>query len=458
MKILRFLGALMWLACLPAMAQDEPDLNLSLIMAADSGNTQRVTDLIMKGADVNTFTEAGVTPLMYACQNNNQEVAEILLRYGAKTDVRPAWGLTALMAACSSNHDTIAELLLNYGASPDFADNDSVTPLMVAASAGNYIPCDMLIFFKADVNARSTEGLSALHGAALYGQRYIVDLLITKGADVNAISRNGTSVLMGAVAGGDVDMTEFLLKSGANINYISKSGESALTWAILFENEKMVDLLLAHGANTDSVEYGQDSPARIVMAKENPQLKESFRNAGKTFPGAFLFSGTEICLNELSFNAGDFNLGGHFGITEKRNHLDIGIGYQVRVAARRIMVEFAPDSYYQLWARRGSWYVYAGKHFILKPGKTTKSLFVRADGVLTFGSFRAMQLKPTTLFIPAGFAGLALTGKFVALKAGYRYFNTNEMHVSPHRFEISLSMVIHKNNKYFRQPDIYWFQ
>lgn len=84
-----------------------------LMYLALLGDTQRVADLIKRGAQVNRL---GWTPLHYAASRGQTETADFLLKQGALVHAPAPDGTTPLMmAAFSGNRDTV-QLLLNKGA------------------------------------------------------------------------------------------------------------------------------------------------------------------------------------------------------------------------------------------------------------------------------------------------------------------------------------------------------
>src|SRR5262245_28033511 len=68
----------------------------ALIAAANLGNTALIALLLQAGADVDTRSESGWTPLMRACDTGALEAAQLLLDAGADVNARNDEGYTAL--------------------------------------------------------------------------------------------------------------------------------------------------------------------------------------------------------------------------------------------------------------------------------------------------------------------------------------------------------------------------
>ena len=90
--------------------------NADLIASAKLGELARVTDLLAKGAAVNTSDRRGMTPLMWASASGNVEVVQQLLDRGAIVDRRAADGTTALMLASVNGFTETVRALLGRGA------------------------------------------------------------------------------------------------------------------------------------------------------------------------------------------------------------------------------------------------------------------------------------------------------------------------------------------------------
>lgn len=84
-----------------------------LMYLALLGETQRVAELITRGAHVNRL---GWTPLHYAASKGQTETASLLLRHGAIVNAPAPDGTTPLMMAAYSGSRDMVQLLLDRGA------------------------------------------------------------------------------------------------------------------------------------------------------------------------------------------------------------------------------------------------------------------------------------------------------------------------------------------------------
>ena len=79
---------------------------------------RRVITLIASGADINTRTSSGWTPLHIAAGFNHAVAIAILVRHGADVNTTDGDGDTPLMTAASLGHTDSVQQLLANGADP----------------------------------------------------------------------------------------------------------------------------------------------------------------------------------------------------------------------------------------------------------------------------------------------------------------------------------------------------
>jgi ankyrin repeat protein len=177
----------------------------------------------------NTVVEVdlgGFSPILFAAQQGNVEIASLLLDSGANKDEQSPLGQTALIVAAHSNHTGVVHLLLDRGADPNKGDV-GYSALHAAVLRGNSDIVNLLLAANADPNARMTrgepvrkygqeyaltanwKGATPLWLAARFAEPSIVRTLVSRGADANIPSLDGVPPLLAAVpTGGQADRRE----------------------------------------------------------------------------------------------------------------------------------------------------------------------------------------------------------------------------------------------------------
>jgi ankyrin repeat protein len=264
----------------------------ALLYAARDGCYACVEALIAKGADVNVPTPEGVTPLMIALDNDNNDIAKLLLDRGANPGVWDWYGRTALYIAIDrknggssggglrvpidasrsarySNRDII-KFLLEANVDPNhelrmhrptrggytgrFSEpllDTGATPLLRATMGNDLETVQALLAKGASPNINGmgvTPFLLAagVGGGARGGQQAtaLLDVLVQHGADVNAqvsgtktynmrIARSpsqneGMTALHAAAQAGRVDLVRYLLENGANPEIVDGNGRKPI--------------------------------------------------------------------------------------------------------------------------------------------------------------------------------------------------------------------------------------
>jgi ankyrin repeat protein len=116
--------------CFPLAAHAQ-DLNEELLEAARKSDAERVKALLAQGANANTKSAYGVTPLGFACSRGSVEVVKVLLENGAEVNVQDTFYKTTpfgmIMMGKKANPE-IMRLLIEKGAKEtDQALNYAIT-------------------------------------------------------------------------------------------------------------------------------------------------------------------------------------------------------------------------------------------------------------------------------------------------------------------------------------------
>ena len=127
------------------------EMSVKLFNAAERDDAAAVSDLVKKGADLNSLDFRGVTPVIAAIKAGSYSAMSALIQAGADLEAKTEFGMTALIWA---------------------ADNDNKKAVSTLIKAG------------ADLNSADRHGWTALHHAAWNGDMPMMRELIRAGADI----------------------------------------------------------------------------------------------------------------------------------------------------------------------------------------------------------------------------------------------------------------------------------
>ncbi len=426
------------------------DLNAILLQASQVGDTDAVLMCIKKGADVNTRSDVGVTPLMYASENGFLEVAEILVFNGANVNARPDDGRTALIAAASFNHDDVMDYLIHQGALLDSRSSDSTTALFFAAAYGNYIPVDMLLFYGANTHLAANDGTTPLMIAAYSGNKDIVELLLKKDSLPDVADNKGWTALICAAYKNDTAIVRLLVEKGANVNLKNLDNYTPLALAAFNGNADMTAYLLKHGADATIKTDDGATPYRLALYyNHRPVLKtlKKFHVKKEPLP---VFNSIEVAPLEMVLNNHDFMFGMRAGISDIKYHLGFNVGYDTRLWADRMLVANGDNSWYQFWERRSMFYVNAEKlfRFGIPTEDFQHGIFIAGKELFTYGKYHATNMKPDSKFLFAPGIGYQVIWYSLGAKATMEYLDLKVKNMPPLRF--SLTFYMHWDRK------VYW--
>jgi len=276
----------------------------ALLYAARDGCYDCVEALIASGADVNVPTLAeGVTPLMIALDNDNNDVARLLLDHGANPHVWDWYGRTALYIAADRKDGGSSGGGIRVPIDPSHSARASAMDVIKALLAANVDPNPELRMHRptrGGYTGRFSEplldvGATPLLRAALANDTELAQLLMSKGAspEINAMGVTPFLVAAGLGGGGQrgggpgargggepFALLDLLLQHGADVNAqvtgtttysmrIARSpstneGMTALHVAAQAGRADLVRYLLAKGANPSIADSNGRKPIDLV--------------------------------------------------------------------------------------------------------------------------------------------------------------------------------------------------
>jgi ankyrin repeat protein len=241
-------GAMCWAA--PA-----PTAEAQLTDAVKKGDAVAVKALLAKKADVNAAAADSSTPLDWAVDGNNLEIANLLLGAGANVNGATRYKITPLALACENGNAAMIERLLQAGADANATSEEGETALMTASRNGNVDAIKVLLTHGAKVNVTEPyKGQTALMWAAGQGNAAAEAMLVEFGSDVHAKSKGGYTPLLFAVLNNQIDAAKTLLDHGATVEDAAPDGTTALNMAMVNAYYDLASVLLDYKANPNAAD------------------------------------------------------------------------------------------------------------------------------------------------------------------------------------------------------------
>jgi ankyrin repeat protein len=236
-----------------------------MLKASERGDLNKVRELLARDSTlVNAKGTHNKTPLHWAAEKNNAELAELLVAAGADLTAEVSWGMTPLAWAANMGSRAVADILLEHGARPqlnmwcaaglgmlDVVESFWDGPNRLKRKAGQTRSRNSGDgkWGKAAPPQDPSELVSdALYIAARNGHVAVAKFLLEKGADVNYRGFFGAPGLHWAAINGHKAMVEFLIERGADLTLRDQQFNStALGWALEGKQREIAELLRAKG-------------------------------------------------------------------------------------------------------------------------------------------------------------------------------------------------------------------
>ena len=433
-------------------------LDYNLMIAASKGLSTEIDRLIELGANINSYTDEGATPLVFAVANNHLEAVKTLLKHFPRLDDITSDNETPLLISIKNNSPEIAETLLRAGADVDFNDFNGATSLHYSALMGYIELADLLLYYDASIDFKTDDGITPLHTAILSGDIEIADLLIQNGANMEARDDEGYTPFLNAASYGDTIIMDMLRKYGVDIYTRNNYNHNALTLAIAFGHKDAVNYLINKGDKWKTADSHGTDPYKIVSKYKRNEIGEILKENG--IPGKVKFGIDQASFSgSARFTPHDFYSGLNISIKEPYLHTGFTVGCDMKLWYTRILIEDSENSYFQYYDKGAMLYAGFFKDFMLTDRIDRGKLILSASlsGGYTFGNqFRGTMRTPDNGFklIPA--ASLKYTKNAISFFTGAEYIKSEYYKTGPVWFRVGMAYNYYFDNQHIRLKRINW--
>lgn len=217
-------------------------------IASANGSVNHVQTLCNNGANVESITLQGRTPLHYAAITDNARVIEFLISQGADIN-RPDYILGCAPILYTAIFNRIASMLILIKAECKLEVRDKTGRNLLHYAAWNYqIDICLLLLQQSNINVneKDNNGCTPLHYAAGVGSVEIVRILNNNKSNLLALNADGHIPLHLAAAGGYVEVVQEFLMLNVPMDYFSsKNINTPLYYAAMSSCTDLLQYLIS---------------------------------------------------------------------------------------------------------------------------------------------------------------------------------------------------------------------
>ncbi len=266
------------------ITQESSNGKTPLIYAVEENRQDIANLLIGFGAEIDNTDEVGNTPLLYAILNNKLEMVKFLLEKGANKDkARVADGVTPLIYAVSNEYTDITKYLIEIGCDINKCNKKRESALIFAASTCNLEIASLLIKNNCRINDKDINGFTALmhiggNKSASDSADNAVEIaqLILKHSPpeddcINMVNKYNKNALFCAIdrncaIDGNyyTPLIKMLINKGGDVNIQDcEYGFSPLHTAVGYGNQEVIDILIENGSDIEAKNVYVSSALRL---------------------------------------------------------------------------------------------------------------------------------------------------------------------------------------------------
>ncbi|RLD36053.1 MAG: hypothetical protein DRI73_01400 [Bacteroidetes bacterium] len=437
----------------------QDDIDFNLLIASFNAYDSEVLRLLNNGANINSTSDEGLTPLMYAVSGGHLTTVKILTLNGAKVNFKSYDGSSPIITAGKNGFTDIAEELIRAGASPNDRDASGVTPLMYAAAYNYFILCDLLLYYGADPNLSDRKLSTPLMAAIYAGNFGIIKNLLENAADPDKPDKKGTTPIMLAAQTGDTLILKLLLSNGANISTRDNAGYNAVYYAAFNGHTEILDQIWYIGDQKEQELVKNPLPYMTPLLKKKKELKEWMKV--HEIKSKYKPSFTSLPMgSDLIFAKDDFFLGFLLGITEQYTGITSAFSYQFRISEKRVLVPYDDNELYQFWEKLNILSFSLGKSLplLLINQRLKAGIFGKLSGNYSFGpAYSGSLTKPENSFKISPEVGIYGERKNFIFQISYAWYDLGYIDGSPHQIRFGFYYKLNLRKNIFSNKVIKWY-
>lgn len=257
---------------------DAAVLSRALLAAAKSGPAAEVERLLAAGAEVDSRSAQGGTPLMFAAAKMASDKVRLFLEAGADPNAVNNEGFCALYQAAGGSAEVV-EILLEAGADPDRMHHKGGTPVMAAADKGPVAALRLLVDAGADLELGGDQGYPTLCWAVYRKHAEKTRILVAAGANLE-VGPSGWTPLMLAAKNDDVECARALVEGGAKVEAVNGLNETALFLACEDGHVAAADYLIKAGTPLETVGPHQWTALLVAATHGHTEIVLALMKAG----------------------------------------------------------------------------------------------------------------------------------------------------------------------------------
>lgn len=168
----------------------------ALFRAIADGDFAEFERFVNDGVHHSTRNKLGETPLYFAAEKGETEMAKVLIAKGADAKALTPNGETVLHAAAMIESTALMTVLIEAGAEVNAANHDGEAPLHWAALTGTFLAVKALADAGADLNVQDAQrGNTPLHAAVSHDDIVLIHYLLSKNVRTDLRNHAGVTAL-----------------------------------------------------------------------------------------------------------------------------------------------------------------------------------------------------------------------------------------------------------------------